>query len=123
MERFCVSRPTLREAIRVLEMELLLRMRRGGTLVTAPDPRGRRAPSACSCSSASKPAGYSRGPHNDRALGRPPDRRIQKTPARSSGHCISAMRRPEPACETPPSSRTIPDCSTRAWSREHGIRH
>jgi DNA-binding FadR family transcriptional regulator len=43
MERFCVSRPTLREAIRVLEMELLLRMRRGGTLVTAPDPRGRRA--------------------------------------------------------------------------------
>jgi GntR family transcriptional regulator, transcriptional repressor for pyruvate dehydrogenase complex len=42
METFGVSRPTLREAIRVLEMESLLRMRRGsrgGALVTAPDPR------------------------------------------------------------------------------------
>jgi GntR family transcriptional repressor for pyruvate dehydrogenase complex len=42
MERFGVSRPTLREAIRVLEMESLLRIRRGshgGALVTAPDPR------------------------------------------------------------------------------------
>src|ERR1700689_949968 len=41
METFGVSRPTLREAIRVLEMESLLRMRRGsrgGALVTAPDP-------------------------------------------------------------------------------------
>jgi GntR family transcriptional regulator, transcriptional repressor for pyruvate dehydrogenase complex len=42
MERFGVSRPTLREAIRVLEMESLLRMRRGsrgGALITSPDPR------------------------------------------------------------------------------------
>jgi DNA-binding FadR family transcriptional regulator len=42
MAQFGVSRPTLREAIRVLEMESLLRMRRGshgGALVTAPDPR------------------------------------------------------------------------------------
>jgi GntR family transcriptional regulator, transcriptional repressor for pyruvate dehydrogenase complex len=42
METFGISRPTLREAIRVLEMESLLRMRRGsrgGALVTAPDPR------------------------------------------------------------------------------------
>src|ERR1700749_3840961 len=42
MERFGVSRPTLREGIRVLEMESLLRMRRGsrgGALVTAPDPQ------------------------------------------------------------------------------------
>jgi DNA-binding FadR family transcriptional regulator len=42
MEQFGVSRPTLREAIRVLEMESLLRMRRGsrgGALITAPDPR------------------------------------------------------------------------------------
>jgi DNA-binding FadR family transcriptional regulator len=41
MEAFGVSRPTLREAIRVLEMESLLRMRRGsrgGALVTAPNP-------------------------------------------------------------------------------------
>jgi GntR family transcriptional regulator, transcriptional repressor for pyruvate dehydrogenase complex len=41
METFGVSRPTLREAIRVLEMESLLRIRRGsrgGALVTAPDP-------------------------------------------------------------------------------------
>lgn len=41
MDTFGVSRPTLREAIRVLEMESLLRMRRGskgGALVTAPDP-------------------------------------------------------------------------------------
>src|ERR1700734_809644 len=41
METFGVSRPTLREAIRVLEMESLLRMRRGsrgGAVVTAPDP-------------------------------------------------------------------------------------
>jgi GntR family transcriptional regulator, transcriptional repressor for pyruvate dehydrogenase complex len=42
MERFGVSRPTLREAVRVLEMESLLRMRRGsrgGALITSPDPR------------------------------------------------------------------------------------
>jgi GntR family transcriptional regulator, transcriptional repressor for pyruvate dehydrogenase complex len=42
MERFGVSRPTLREAIRVLEMESLLRIRRGsrgGALVTAPNPQ------------------------------------------------------------------------------------
>jgi 3-hydroxyisobutyrate dehydrogenase len=42
MERFGVSRPTLREAIRVLEMESLLRMRRGsrgGALITSPDPQ------------------------------------------------------------------------------------
>jgi DNA-binding FadR family transcriptional regulator len=42
MEKFGVSRPTLREAMRVLEMESLLRMRRGsrgGAVVTAPDPR------------------------------------------------------------------------------------
>lgn len=42
MEKFGVSRPTLREAIRVLEMESLLRMRRGshgGAIVTAPDPQ------------------------------------------------------------------------------------
>jgi GntR family transcriptional regulator, transcriptional repressor for pyruvate dehydrogenase complex len=42
MERFGLSRPTLREAIRVLEMESLLRMRRGsrgGALVIAPDPQ------------------------------------------------------------------------------------
>jgi GntR family transcriptional regulator, transcriptional repressor for pyruvate dehydrogenase complex len=41
MEAFGISRPTLREAIRVLEMESLLRMRRGsrgGALVTSPDP-------------------------------------------------------------------------------------
>jgi GntR family transcriptional regulator, transcriptional repressor for pyruvate dehydrogenase complex len=41
MDTFGVSRPTLREAMRVLEMESLLRMRRGskgGALVTAPDP-------------------------------------------------------------------------------------
>ena len=54
METFGVSRPTLREAIRVLEMESLLRMRRGRAAARWSPRRIRgwpRAPSACSCSS------------------------------------------------------------------------